>query len=145
MGAVSGTVAVAQDDRVIDLFNESLERCRESRDFLDAFYDRFLKASPDIPVLFQGTDFRYQKRMLTISFYVLLGAAQGHPEGIFHIQRLADVHAARGVPGKFYDVWLECLVQTVSEYDRQYAPEIGDVWREFLGPAIEVMRAAAPS
>jgi truncated hemoglobin YjbI len=132
-------------ERIIELFNDSLERCRQAPGFLDAFYDRLMRAAPEIPALFRDTDFLRQKRMLTMSFYLLLGAAQGYTEGVTHIQRLAEVHAARGIPRALYDVWLECLIQTVSELDPRYTRGIGDAWREFLMPAVEAMRAAAPA
>ena len=131
-------------EQVIERFHDSLERCRQNPAFLDTFYARLLAASPEIPSYFRDTDFRRQKRVLTMSFYHLLAAADGNPEGDVHIQRIAEIHAARNIPRAIYDVWLDCLVATVAQHDPQYSPEVADAWRRFMGPGIAAMRASAP-
>jgi len=132
-------------EQTIERFHESLERCRHAAPhFLDAFYDRFLATSPEVRALFGDTDFAHQKRMLTMSFYTLLGAAHGHPEGRVHIERLATLHAARGVQQVFYDTWLGCLVETVAQCDPAFSPAVADAWHQFMTLGIDVMKAGAP-
>lgn len=131
------------EQHVIELFNDSLERCRHTPHFLDVFYDRLLAASPEIPALFAGTDFRRQKRLLTMALYVLLAAAEGYPEGMNLIGDLAKSHAKRGIPPAMYDMWLICLVEAVGVCDPRYSAEIGDAWRQILAPGIQVMRSQA--
>ena len=126
-------------------FHDSLERCQQNREFLDAFYDRLLAVAPEIPSYFANTDFRRQKHLLTMSFYDLLSTAADKPEGHLHIQRLAEVHAQRKIPRALYDLWLDCLVETVAQYDPKFTPEIADAWREFMAPCIKAMQAAAPT
>jgi hemoglobin-like flavoprotein len=132
-------------EQVVELFHDSLERCRHAApDFLDAFYDRLLATSSEVRALFRDTDFARQKRMLTVSFYTLLGAAHGHPEGRVHIERLATLHAARGVREPLYDTWLGCLLETVAQCDPAFSPAVADAWSQFMTPGIDVMKALAP-
>jgi truncated hemoglobin YjbI len=131
-------------ERVIESFHDSLERCQQTRRFLDAFYDRFLAASPEVRALFQQTDFARQKRMLKMSFYTLIGAAHGYPEGHVHVERLAKLHASRGVPQRLYDLWLTCLLEAVAECDPKFSPAVAEAWREFMSTGIDAMKKSAP-
>ncbi len=133
-------------DRVIEIFNGSLRRCRQSPRFLDTFYGCLLAATPEMPALFESTDFHHQKRTLMASFDLLLTAAQRQHrrEEASHLQHLADVHAGRGIARALYDLWLECLINAVAIHDPDYSPTVASAWREFMAPGLEVMRAAAP-
>jgi len=82
-------------EELTERFHDSLERCQQNRGFLDAFYDRFLAASPEIPSYFANTDFNRQKQVLTMSFYHLLSATAGNPESHLHIQRIAGGSRSR--------------------------------------------------
>lgn len=137
---MAGTSAT---DRVIELVNDSLERCRQTPRFLDVFYERLLGTSPEIAAMFAKTDLHQQKHRLNLSFYFLLSTARDKTEAAREMQRLAAVHATLGVPRRFYGVWLNCLVEAVAVSDPQFTPEIGEAWRAFLAPGIALMQAAA--
>lgn len=131
------------NEQVAELFNDSLERCRRLPEFLDVFYGNLMAASPDVAAFFEHTDFRHQKRMLTMALYVLLAGAEGDPGGLAHIEAFAASHAKRGIQPAHYDVWLVALLATVAKLDPAFTPETGDAWRRVLAPAIKVMQAAA--
>jgi hypothetical protein len=40
-----------------------------------------------------------------------------------------------------YDVWLECLIEAVKEFDPQYSDEIESLWREAMAFGIEFMQS----
>jgi hemoglobin-like flavoprotein len=125
-------------------FNDSLERCRRSPDFIGHFYSLLIGSSEEVAAKFNGTDFRRQKRVLMVSLYCLMAAAEGQPEGVAHLRRIATVHDQqhRDIRPELYDQWLECLLQAVRDYDPQCTPEVEQAWRAMLSPGIVVMKAA---
>ena len=130
-------------NRDLKVLNDSLERCSARGDFIDHFYDLFLQSSEEVAAKFAQTDFRKQKRMLKASFYLILLANEGKPEGCSHLHRIAQLHSRTGVDVRpeLYELWLDCLMQTVRAYDPQWTEEIEQVWRRMLRPGITRMQA----
>ena len=123
---------------------DSLSRCNQAPAFLDRFYELFIGSSADIRKKFESTDFERQKKMLKDSLFVMLVAA-GTKSGFAHkeLSKLADRHSGQqlGVDPGWYDIWLRCLLQAVSENDPEYRPELDDAWRESLRDGIELMKS----
>jgi len=127
----------------LESFDDSLARCYARDGFLERFYELFLEASPEARAKFAGTDLAQQRRMLKASLVLMMLAAGGKTEGMVHMERIADVHAKHkyDIPGPLYDVWLDCLIRAVSEFDPEYTPELGATWRRVLQPGIEFMKS----
>jgi hemoglobin-like flavoprotein len=123
---------------------DSLSRCIQDPAFLDRFYDLFMGSSEDIRRKFEKTDFARQKKMLQDSLFVMLVAA-GTTTGLAHkeLSKLADRHSRQqlGIEPAWYDSWVRCLLQAVSEHDPEYRPELDDAWRESIRDGIELMKA----
>jgi hemoglobin-like flavoprotein len=123
---------------------DSLSRCIQDPAFLDRFYDLFMESSEDIRRKFEKTDFARQKKMLQDSLFVMLVAA-GTTTGLAHkeLSKLADRHSRQqlGIEPAWYDSWVRCLLQAVSEHDPEYRPELDDAWRESIRDGIELMKA----
>jgi hemoglobin-like flavoprotein len=125
-------------------FNDSLERCQHSPDFVGHFYSLLMGSSEEVAAKFNATDFRRQKRVLMVSLYCLMLAAEGQPEGVAHLRRIAAVHdrGHRDIRPELYDLWLECLLRAVRDCDAKATPEVEQAWRAMLSPGIAVIRAA---
>jgi hemoglobin-like flavoprotein len=123
---------------------DSLSRCIQTPSFLDRFYELFVGSSEDIRKKFENTDFARQKKMLQDSLFVMLVAA-GATSGFARkeLSKLADRHSRKqlAIDPSWYDTWLRCLLQAVSENDPEYRPELDDAWRESLKEGIELMKA----
>jgi hemoglobin-like flavoprotein len=134
---------VKVDERDIELFNDSLERCTQNRSFMERFYDLFVASSPEVMEKFKFTDFRRQRRMLKASLYMLVFAAEGRPEGFVHMEEIAKKHGAGNlnVKPEMYDLWIESLLKTVSEFDRGFNPEVERAWRNMLHAGISYMKS----
>jgi truncated hemoglobin YjbI len=130
-------------ERTLRLFNDSLERCRQSGDLAGRFYERVL-AEPTIRAYFASANFVRLKRMLTASLYMAMGAAAGTGEGKKHLEHLAGVHARLAIPAETYACWLASLLETVAALDPQFSDEVAQAWRDVLLPGIEVMQRQAP-
>ena len=129
-------------ERDIELFNDSVERCTCSPDFLRRFYALFLASSDTVASKFEHTDMRRQARMLKASLYIMM-LAGGGSERTAHLERLARLHsrAEQDIKPELYDLWLDRLVQAVSEFDPMFDPEIETAWRHLLQPGIEFMKS----
>ena len=133
------------DARSRDTFLASLGRCRASAGFLDAFYQRFIASSDEVRAKFAGTDMQRQVRMLEDSLLVVAVAVQGE-EGSparSDLPRIAARHSRQDLdirPG-LYDVFLECLVETVRTHDAQFTSDVEAAWRETMRFGIDYMRA----
>ena len=130
------------NERDIELFNDSFERCSCSPEFLRRFYTLFLASSDTVARKFEHTDLRAQARMLKTSLYMMMSATY-ESERIVHLERLARRHSRADLdiePG-LYDLWLDRLVQAVTEFDPMFDDEIGTAWRRVLQPGIEFMKS----
>jgi hemoglobin-like flavoprotein len=129
-------------ERDVERFNDSLERMAGHR-FLERFYELFVGASPEVRAKFARTDFRVQRRVLKISLYMLMLAAEGRPTGRAHLEDIARRHSRAGldIRPELYDLWLECLVAAVREHDPRFDADVERAWRAVLAPGIEVMKS----
>lgn len=126
-----------------DLFDQSLQRCTQTDGFLDRFYGLFLAASPEIAAKFRNTDFGKQKRLLKASFYMMMLAAECTPEKQPLFEQIARRHARdrQDIPPYMYEIWLDCLLRAVSEFDDQYDETVERLWRAVLEPGIRYMQS----
>ena len=125
-----------------ELFNDSLERCSRKPDFLDRFYDIFLASSDEVTKKFAQTDFRKQTTMLKESLYIMMMASTG-PEFTTHLERIAKHHSRTelDIRPEMYDLWLDCLIQAVQDFDPSFDEDIETAWRQILGPGITFMKS----
>ena len=128
----------------IELVNDSLERCTQRRqEFFEVFYRRFSVSSDEVAAKFAGTNLKAQARALRESFYLLFSAIGGDPEAwqslelraIRHDQRHLDIR-----PG-LYDLWLECLLETIRDFDPEADAAIEAAWRRTMQQGIDFMIA----
>ncbi len=123
------------------LFNESLNRCNRRPGLLDRFYDHFIASSPEIAEKFKNTNLANQKKMLMASFYTMVHFSSKNPEEQKMMERLSKIHskADKDIPPHMYDLWLDCLIQTVKEFDTLFSSEIESAWRASMKPGISFL------
>ncbi|MCR8913281.1 globin [Marinobacter panjinensis] len=128
-----------------DIFDASFDRIRSSHaqglEFFEAFYQRFLISSAEVRWLFRNTDMVAQRSMLKKSFYSLISFyASGSVDDVLH--RTAYLHSASQLDIKphLYDLWLECLIETVSDFDPYFDDDVELAWRLILSPGITYMK-----
>jgi len=131
-----------------DRFEESYWRAAtetvDGRVFADSFYDRFLARSEDARKLFEGTDFQIQKRMFTLAI-LYVSSAYEKPRSGRVLEQLARRHRNVGVSPEMFDLWMDCLLETVRAFDPEWNEEIAEAWRVVMAPGIShLARACAP-
>lgn len=144
-----GHVAVTSPTELEQLFNESYERViglrggGPGRDrFFDRFYELFTDASEEVREKFANTDMERQRRMLRQSLAYLVNYYASHNVDEF-LLRIAVRHSRADLdirPG-LYDLWMEKLLETVAEFDRQFDEDVARGWRQVLAPGIAYMRS----
>ena len=130
------------DEKYIELFNDSLERCASRSDFLSRFYSLFLASSAAVAEKFEHTDLKKQARMLKISLYIMM-LTSGESEREAQLESLARRHgrAELDIKPELYDLWLDRLVEAVSEADPKFDAAIEVAWRRVLQPGIDFMKS----
>ena len=131
------------NERDVELFNDSLERCTSGRRFLDRFYELFVSSSPEVAAKFANTDFRVQKAAVKVSFYMIMSSIEQKPEGNVHLERIAVRHSRKGldIGPHLYDQWLECLIQAARECDPLFCDETEQAWRRVMRVGIEFLKS----
>ena len=124
----------------IRIFNDSLDRCVANPRFLDVFYERFIGGSEAVAAMFGETDMRRQKRALKASLYTAMLAADGNRPAIEQLHDLSRRHRERGISPELYDLWLECLIDTVRQCGGAFDVRTERAWRSVLAVAIDIMR-----
>jgi hemoglobin-like flavoprotein len=130
------------DESFLEVVDQSLQRCTTQPQFLDLFYRKFLAASPKVREKFETTDFRHQKRALRASLHLMLIAAQEEEKGPErYLRDLAHLHGAQGfdIGAELYDLWLDCLLETVAETDPQFEQGVRDAWERVMMVGIRYM------
>jgi hemoglobin-like flavoprotein len=127
----------------LERFDDSLSRCYAKPHFLERFYELLLETSPEARAKFAGTDLGRQRRMLKASLVLMMLAAGGQNEGMVHLERIAAVHGRTGhdIRPHLYDVWLDCLLQAVREFDPECDDTLLATWRRVLEPGIAFMKS----
>jgi len=130
------------EQRLLGIVDASLQRCTRDARFLDRFYERFLASSPKVRERFATTDFVRQKRALRGSLWMMLLAAESETTGPErYLSHLADLHSARqlGIGAELYDLWLDCLLDTVAECDPEHDAEVRAAWEQVMMVGIHYM------
>ncbi|MCU9951637.1 globin [Pseudomonas solani] len=124
-------------DRVM----QSYGRCCANPDFFDAFYRRFLDSSPQIRAKFVDTDMPAQKALLRQGILNLVMFARGMPDT--KLRALGATHSREGfdIRPEMYDLWMESLLLTIAEHDKEHSTEVRAAWREVLNKGIEVIKS----
>ncbi len=127
------------------IFDDSYERVlkiqHDQQGFFEAFYNRFIKADSRVAELFKHSDMERQQRMLEKSFYrLIVFYATNYADD--YLEQVAIKHSKRvhNVPPDLYDLWLDNLMITVSEFDPQYDENIELAWRLVLSTGITYMK-----
>ncbi|MFP4137950.1 MAG: globin [Halomonas sp.] len=117
-----------------------LSREVEGQTFFEAFYERFVAASPEVARKFRHSDMARQRAMLKKAFYRLLAFyVSSHAD--HYLQQVAVSHsrAHLDIPPSLYDLWLETLIDTVRTFDEQFDDEVALAWRLVMTPGIVYM------
>ena len=122
----------------------SLKRCLAAPGFLGSFYERFVGSSDEVREKFRNTDMKRQARVLEDTLYVVANAVQGAEGSLARgaLPALAARHSRSemDIPPRLYDLWIECLLETVRVHDPEFTPAVEAAWLETVTFAADYIR-----
>jgi hemoglobin-like flavoprotein len=119
---------------------QSLDRLSAFPSFLERFYDLFLESSPLVREKFKDTNFHRQRRMLQASLHgviTLVRYGESWPDP--YLREVAETHSRRDldIPPELYKLWLNSLLQAVSEHDPQHDADLHLAWQRVLRVGVD--------
>ena len=111
----------------------------------EAFFKRFYKKlnkDPQIAALFSNTDMDRQIKILMQSMTLVTSFAATMKTSK-EMNKIAKIHGKdkMNLPAEMYDIWLDCLVDTVKERDPEFNSQIETAWRVVMAPGIAHMKS----
>ena len=126
------------------LFNNSFQRVivPNPNRFYKHFYQKLVSADARIKELFATTDMNRQIEILTQSMTYMMSFS-ATLESNDEIEKVAELHGNDNlnILPEYYDIWLECMLQTVKEFDSKYDDHIETSWRVMMAPGLEYMKS----
>ena len=131
------------DEKTINTFKESIERCQTNPHFLSLFYNKFITSNPVVREKFSNTNMENQKMMLHASLHMLMLSCLRNDAANVYLESVAKRHSKSesDIKPELYDLWMEKLVETVKEIDKEYNKEIETAWRMILTHGIDYMKS----
>ena len=131
------------DKATTALAKASYERCCQASDFLQTFYRNFLAACPEAAPRFAHTNFEQQTKLLRHAIGLLLifpGQPQKEPT---LLARVAERHSTRDldVDPALYRPFIDALVDTVKQFDRECTPAVEAAWWATVAPGVAYMKS----
>lgn len=131
-------------DELARVFNDSYERVMRGRVgtslFFDAFYQRFSAANEEVARLFLHTSRASLVRMLHVAVpIIVIYFSTGREDP--YLAKIAERHKGRGadISPHLYSVWLDCLIETVRQFDPKYDDDVATAWRAVFSEGIKLM------
>ena len=126
-------------DYDIEEVRMSYGRSLSNRKLIDRFYEIFMASHPDIPKLFENTDFDKQKDLLSQSINMAILFPQKNKIATNAIDRISKTHSKENmdINPEFYPYWLDSLITTLSESDPEFTTDLERQWRLILQETID--------
>jgi len=131
------------DKAMTSLAKASYDRCCQAPDFLQAFYRNFLAACPEAAPRFAHTDFDRQTKLLRHAIGLLLIFPNQPNTGPTLLSRVAERHSRRdlNVDPALYRPFIDTLIDTVKQFDRECTPAVEAAWRATVAPGVAYMKS----
>ena len=130
-----------------DLFSASYDRCINLHDgdvrFVNHFYGVLKGRDPDIAEIFEAFPVHHQVHVLRTALYLLVDFCDNQtPSADF--TKLVDSHTDNhlGLRPYMLEIWLECILETVAEYDPQFSEVTKAAWITKIKPGIDFLKSA---
>ena len=127
------------------IFAESYERVlatkRDNKTFFEEFYDRFMASSEEVAKKFENVDMSRQREAIKESLFHMVDCFRTKKMND-NIIRMAVKHNKINldIRPELYDVWLECLIDTVAIYDDEFDKFTELSWRIVMAIGISYMK-----
>jgi hemoglobin-like flavoprotein len=135
-------LCIMVDKTTTALAKASYDRCCQAPNFIPDFYKMFLAACPEAAPMFAKTDFDRQVKLLRHAIGLLLIFPNQPPGEPTLLTRVAERHSRRelNIAPALYAPFINSLIDTVRQFDREFTPAVEAAWRETVAPGVEYMK-----
>ncbi len=121
-------------DQKVEIAKNSYLRSKNNTNFAAQFYENLFFLNPKVESLFEGTDFKHQRKLLLNGIDFLFEYSQKDENAKKQISRLARVHNIEGlnIHPHLYYYWVEALVLTIKKMDPAYEDDLEFYIREIV-------------
>ncbi len=128
-------------DSYTRIFGAEIKANETGDRFFEHFYQRFLASSEEVALAFAGTDMQKQQRMLKNSIlYSINFMFCSTSYDTMHRIAISHNKSHYNIKPELYDLWLDCMVETVREFDPGFSEEVELAWRLAFSQAITFMK-----
>ena len=123
-------------------YGRCLMASNKEKPFFDRFYELFLASDPAIKEKFAGTDFERQTEALQYGISMAIMYAERNDrnaENILNNIRQSHGPTGRDIRPEHYGHWIECLLQTVKEYDQKCDTDTLENWRQLAQGTVDYL------
>jgi len=113
------------------------------KSFVSAFYVRLMEASEDIQKKFKDIDMDAQAEILAHAIVMSFLFVDKNQKGAARcLNNVRESHSRHNldISSELYDVWLDCMIETVEFCDPQVTKALITDWREVMSVAVEHVR-----
>lgn len=123
------------------IFGEQIKLDDNGKRFFDYFYKIFSKSHPDVAKAFQNTNMDEQKVRLRKSLLYSINFIT-NSDNFNSMQQIAISHNRHhyNIKPELYDIWMDCMITTVKEFDPLFNDDIELAWRLAFAPGITYMK-----
>jgi len=110
--------------------------------FVEYFVKTLLENSEEIREHFANTDGDALSRALVQALIHLAAYYPNHiPDSVLEEIAVRHNRHGRAIKPHLYDIFLDCMLETVRRYDPEYEENIRDSWRHVLSPGLEYIKS----
>ncbi|MGF1692135.1 globin [Photobacterium kagoshimensis] len=126
---------------IIQLFNDSYDRCNRNDEFLDIFYTKFFEKGKRFKQMFDGVDMEKQTTMMKASLLIIMLASTS-ASARANVKKYALRHGkdGLGISEDDLSIWFTCLLEAVAICDPKFDERIDEAWRHCFADGLQIMR-----
>jgi len=113
------------------------------RDFVSSFYDKLMETSEEIREKFEHINMEEQTDILAHSIVMsFLFVDKNHQTAANTLNKVRESHNRDhlNITPELYDLWLDCMVETVSTCDPHANKQLLSDWHEVMSVAVNHIR-----
>jgi hemoglobin-like flavoprotein len=129
------------EDSYSRVIGEGIGLGEKGRRFFRHFYTTFFSKSEEVRDKFKDVEMDVQIHVLEKSMFHIISFYVAKTDTEF-LQKIAQTHNREqyDIKPKFYDIWLEALIETVEELDPEFNDDLRLAWRLAMTPGIQFMK-----
>jgi len=125
------------------LFNASFDRCLETCkvdiDFVNCFYSKLRSSDTEVAKILDSFPLGHRVQTLRHSIYTMIEFSERRMSANQLVNH-SCAYLQDSLKPCMLDLWLNSLILAVSEFDRNYTPDILALWYRVMEPGVSLIK-----